>query len=279
MTIADLRSRLHQLETEVASLRDQLDATAATAPSRRHLLRAAAAGAVGTAAGALALARPSAAATGGNFVLGQANTADAVTSLQNNGPFTDLNGPGPVALELRSPGGHLRFVGAPGDTVLGTYSDGTVTYNSSMGVHLWFDDVVTHVAGRGSTSVNPLPIPVRVHDSRNQQGPVAGGRLASGDHRAVPLHWTNEGEAAEVLSYGSRGAVINVTAVDTLGTGFLTVGPPAATRPPTSNLNWTGPGQIVANMAMTRLDEATLYVWAGGGGSTHVVVDVMAILG
>ena len=163
---ADLHQRLRDLEAEVASLRAAFDESPATATSRRHLLRAAAAGAVGVVGGAVALARPAAAATGQPLLLGQANTADAVTSLENNGPFPDLAGPGPIALELRSPGGHIHFVGSPGDAIFGTYPDGTLAYNGTQGLHLQTNDDFVCVGQAGFGPLFVLPQPIRLYDSR-----------------------------------------------------------------------------------------------------------------
>ena len=78
---ADLRHRIRALEDELGALRRELDDDAHVT-SRRELLRTAAATAVGAVGSAAVLARPAAAATGGNLILGQDNTAEAMTGLQ-----------------------------------------------------------------------------------------------------------------------------------------------------------------------------------------------------
>ena len=190
---ADLHRRLRDLEAEVASLRTALDeSTPAPATSRRHLLRAAAAGAVGVVGGAACWPARPPPRPASRVLLGQANTADAVTSIENNGPFPDLAGPGPIALELRSPGGHLHFVGSPGDAILGTYPDGTLAYNGTQGLHLQTNNDFVRVAQAGFGPLFVLPQPIRLYDSRTlhiggttRNGPISGGedRPISIEHR------------------------------------------------------------------------------------------------
>jgi hypothetical protein len=279
---ADLHQRLRDLETEVASLRAAFDESPVTATSRRHLLRAAAAGAVGVVGGAVALARPAAAATGQQLVLGQANTADAVTSLENNGPFPDLAGPGPIALELRSPGGHLHFVGSPGDAILGTYPDGTLAYNGSQGLHLQTNDDFVRVGQAGFGPLFVLPQPIRLYDSRTPHigGTTRNGRLSSGANRPISIGIDNDDQVIELPVESVRAALINLTITETVASGFLAVGNPGpdGTRT-TSNINWSTSDQTLANLAITTLFEDNLTVFAGGGGATHFVVDLMALVG
>jgi hypothetical protein len=66
-------------------------------------------------------------------------------------------------------------------------------------------------------------------------------------------------------------AVVNVTAVNPAGTGFLTVYPAGSAVPATSNLNVT-PGQVVANLAEVPLSGGDLAVYASI--TSDVVVDV-----
>ncbi len=287
----DLHRRLRALEAEVDALRaglaarDAEDVRGDTAPagtSRRHLLRSAAVGALGVAGGAAALARPAAAANGGNLLLGQANTAEAVTSLQNDGPFPDLAGPAPVALELRSPGGHLRFVGSPGDALLGTYSDGTLAYNGTEGLFLQTNGELTRVATVGFGPLLVLPQPIRLYDSRTPHigGTTRNGPMPSGTNRTISIEIGNDDQVLEPIASSVRAAMINLTIVNTVGSGFLSVGNPGPTGTrTTSNINWSDSGQILANLAMATLFESNLTIFAGGSGSTDIVVDLMGLVG
>jgi hypothetical protein len=279
----DLDRRLRDLEAQVASLRAALDeSTPAPATSRRHLLRAAAAGAVGVVGGAAALTRPAAAATGQPLLLGQANTADAVTSLENNGPFPDLTGPGPIALELSSPGGHLHFVGSPGDAILGTYPDGTLAYNSTQGLNLQTNNDFVRIGQAGFGPLLVLSQPIRLYDSRTLHigGTTRNGPLSGGENRPISIELDNNDQTIELPVGAVRAAIINLTITETVGSGFLAVGNPGAdgTRT-TSNINWSTSDQTLANLAVTTLFESDLTIFAGGGGSTNFVVDLMALVG
>src|SRR4051794_177129 len=209
---ADLHRRLRDLEAEVASLRTALDeSTPAPTTSRRNLLRAAAAGAVGVVGGAAVLARPAAAATGQPVLLGQANAADAVTSVENNGPFPDLAGPGPIALELRSPGGHLHFVGSPGDAILGTYPDGTLVYNGTQGLHLQTNNDLVRVGQAGFGPLFVLPQPIRLYDSRTLHigGTSRNGPISGGQDRPISIDIDNDDQVIELPVTGVRAAMVN----------------------------------------------------------------------
>jgi len=280
---ADLYRRLGDLEAEVASLRTALDeSTPVPATSRRHLLRAAAAGAVGVVGGAAALARPTAAATGQPLLLGQANTADAVTSLENNGPFPNLAGPGPIALELRSPGGHVHFVGSPGDAILGTYPDGTLAYNGTQGLQLQTNNDFVRIGQAGFGPLFVLSQPIRLYDSRTPHigGTTRNGPLSGGENRPISIELDNDDQVIELPVAAVRAAIINLTITDTVGSGFLAVGNPGpdGTRT-TSNINWSASDQTLANLAVTTLFESNLTIFAGGGGSTNFIVDLMALVG
>jgi len=279
---ADLHRRLRDLEAEVASLRTALDeSTPAPATSRRHLLRAAAAGAVGVVGGAAVLARPAAAATGQPVLLGQANTADAVTSIENNGPFPNLAGPGPIALELRSPGGHLHFVGSPGDGILGTYPDGTLAYNGAQGLHMQTNGDFVRVAQAGFGPLMVLPQPIRLYDSRTLHigGTTRNGPISGGENRPISITLGNNDETIELPVTDAGAALINLTITETVGAGFLAVGNPGpdGTRS-TSNITWSASDQTLANLAVTTLFEGNLTIFAGGGGRTQFIVDLMGLI-
>ena len=167
--------------------------------------------------GGAALVRPASAATGQALVLGQANTADAVTSLENNGPFLNLVGPGPIALELRSPGGHLHFVGAPGDAIFGTYLDGTLAYNSTQGLHLQTNDEFVCVGQAGFGPLFVLPQPIRLYDSRSPHvgGTTRNGPIHSGENRPISIGIDNDDQVIELPVMGVRAALINLTITNT----------------------------------------------------------------
>jgi hypothetical protein len=205
-----------------------------------------------------------------------------VTSLENNGAFPDLAGPGPVALQLRSPGGHLHLVGSPGDAILGTYPDGTLAYNSTQGLRLETNNEFVRIGEAGFGPLYVLSQPIRLYDSRTPHigGTTRNGPISSGENRPISIEIGNDDQLVELPVAGVRAAMINLTITETVGSGFLAVGNPApdGTRT-TSNINWSSPGQTLANLAVTTLFEDNLTVFAGGGGSTNFIVDLMALVG
>jgi hypothetical protein len=282
----DLSHRLVELERELADVRAQLEEISTPEPlsSRRNLLRVATAAAVG-AAGAGLTSRSAAAAPGGPAILGQLNVADVVTSFQNNAAFTDISGPGPIVMQLSSPGGHLQFVGAPGDTVLGTYPTGTLAYNASSGLELWQIDGIspstrpTLLARPGTAGALTLLLePIRVYDSRPGAEPDLpnDGRITTGQVRTIGLL----DSGAEGFAENIDGVMMNLTVTDTLGYGFLTVfSAGIAVTPNVSSINWFENGMTVANHVVSAVDLALLKVACGGGGSTHFIIDVIGVYG
>lgn len=269
------RDRLAELEADVRELRQALT-------TRRGLFAAAAASAVG--AGVLARSTPASAATGGNCILGQVNEADRATTLSIDDPAFTGFGPGPIALVLDSPGGHLRFVGTPGDFVMGTYPAGTLAYNSSSGLEIWQDDGTgndrpTLLARPGTAGAfTLLPQPQRVFDSRPGALPDLpyDGRISSGQTREVGLLDSN----AEAFSENVDGVMINLTITNTINSGYLSLYSAGLTSPPaTSTINWSESGQTVANLAVSASEFARVKVTCGGGGSTHFIIDVIGTYG
>ena len=261
---------------------ESADGRLVASASRRGLLHVAAATAAG-ALGAAAFGQHASAANGQPVLLGQDNSATLPTRVSNDGPFDDLAGPGPIALELESPGGHLRFIGNPGDIVHGTYPDGTLAYNGSSGLEIWQidgDDVRPTLLARPGTAgaFSFLAPPERVYDSRPGSAPdlANDGALSAGQTRTIDLLAAGTEQIPEFVD----GVMINLTVTQTTGAGFLSVFSDALTDVPTSsNINWSGPGQTIANMTVSATRFARLKVHCGGTGTTHLIIDVMGIYG
>lgn len=117
----------------------------------------------------------------------------------------------------------------------------------------------------------PLTSPVRLMDTRvgepTVDGQAAGlGAIVGGTVRELQVAGRG-GIPADATS-----AVLNVTAVNAAGPGFLTVFPCGGTRPTASNLNVTA-GQVVPNLVVTKLGTGgTVCVYAQT--TVDVVVDV-----
>ena len=104
--------------------------------------------------------------------------------------------------------------------------------------------------------------PVRILDTRD---PGQIGRLWSG--------WTVEGAVpGDGAAAGS--IVVNLTAVSTRSGGFLRMSQARVAPPNTSNVNFSGPGEVVPNHAISPVTAGVGYqVFAAGGA--HVLVDYM----
>ncbi len=144
--------------------------------------------------------------------------------------------------------------------------DGTVMiFNSAT------TDLVVDITGYFPTNSNYASVPpARLMDTRPSQQTVDG--LQAGEGRVAP------GSDTKVYVSGRAGArggvaVLNITVVDPLSAGFVSVTPIDYGMPTTSNLNFQA-GQTVANMVV---------VLAGGpvnihsSASTHLVVDIAGV--
>ena len=66
------------------------------------------------------------------------------------------------------------------------------------------------------------------------------------------------------------------TTFGTTGAGYLSVGPGDASVAAGSAINWGGPNQVLANGLKVTLDASRqIRVFAGPGGGTHFLIDVM----
>jgi hypothetical protein len=110
--------------------------------------------------------------------------------------------------------------------------------------------------------------PARVLDTREATGPTAGQRV--GPARAVDLAIAGHGG---VPATGASAVVLNLTATDTTGPGFVTAFPAGTARPTASNLNVTGAGQTVANLVIVPLGPGGSVSLFSLGGA-HLLADV-----
>ncbi len=121
--------------------------------------------------------------------------------------------------------------------------------------------------------------PKRVYDSRFVDGPLAAGSsrtISVADARDTD---TGTITITDVVPEGATAIQFNVTITETVGGGFVGVGPGGSTTVEASTINWSATGQTLANGSLTTLDggrQVTLL--SGGVGSTQVVVDVTAYL-
>jgi hypothetical protein len=73
---------------------------------------------------------------------------------------------------------------------------------------------------------------------------------------------------------GPRSAVFNIVVAETEGTGgFVSAFAADQVWPGNSTVNWSGFGQIVANLAISQMDALGRIKVRGGVNNTHVVID------
>lgn len=111
----------------------------------------------------------------------------------------------------------------------------------------------------------PLP-PTRVLDTRISE-PAGAGYVGGGRSMTLQLAGV-AGIAVEATA-----VVLNLTATDSGGAGFVTVWPSGTTRPEVSNLNVTGAGQTRPNLVVAPLGAGgAVDLFASAGA--HLVADV-----
>ncbi len=233
--------------------------------SRRGALLAlggVAAGGAGLALGSAVMgASPAAAATGDPVILGQANTCDGTTQI-NTSAGSGLNvsttdsAPGLYARESSS-GGSIGVIAqsvngygliAEGGLAPILISTSTTVGPPSSGQHqpgeIYVDSNGAFwgcvASGTPGTWIKDSPFvplgPARAYDSRTSDGPLGNGT------RTVSL-------TASGFPAGASVALMNVTVVDTVGVGYLTLFAHGASKPNTANVNWYAASQILNNSA------------------------------
>ena len=121
-----------------------------------------------------------------------------------------------------------------------------------------------------------LTTPVRLYDSRSDSIPLGGAKLTSGN--SVNVSAGGFGPSGSLMA-----AFLNVTVTQTENSGFLRVNASDLSGerpvPKTSNVNWFATNQTLANQVLTTVgSENGIDVFCGGGGRTHVVVDIMGYI-
>ena len=78
-----------------------------------------------------------------------------------------------------------------------------------------------------------------------------------------------------------HGVIVNLTVTETEGSGFVTLGKAPVHPPTTSNINWSGPGITLANLAIvnTGTNAGGIVIQMEGGGAAHLIIDLVAFIG
>ncbi len=112
-----------------------------------------------------------------------------------------------------------------------------------------------------------VPItPYRMYDSRDEVEPWFPGQFANYDA-------TTDFQDAPQIPANATGVTFNVTIVTVAGQGFVQILTPGGEQGATSTVNWTGPGESVANGGSVGLVGSLLQIYVGG--SSNAAVDVI----
>jgi len=120
--------------------------------------------------------------------------------------------------------------------------------------------------------------PVRVYDSRSAL--PTPGKLVVGSPRVVSVkdgrnQATGAVTLADAVPAGATAVFYNLTISATEGSGYLSVVPGDAATESGSSINWTSAGLDIANGLVGKVDASRqVKVFAGGGGTTHFIIDV-----
>ena len=120
--------------------------------------------------------------------------------------------------------------------------------------------------------------PTRVYDSRSPQ-PLPG-MLDTNQPRTIsvadgrkPISGTVQ--TVDLVPPGATAIACNITITETIGSGFATVNPGINEVISASTINWSHSDQTMANGIIVGIDEERrITLIAGGGGSTHIIVDI-----
>ena len=200
--------------------------------------------------------------------------ATGVTAVALNVVATQASGPLSwltvwPAGEARPDASNLNFdagVSVPNLVIARVGADGRVSMSNQNGsVHVaadvqgWFTGDTT-----GSTYVPGDPL--RILDTRDGTG---GRSTRLGPGEAMELKVTEVGN----VPAGARAVVLNVTATNVSGPeSYLTVWPSGASRPVSSNLNFTG-GQTVPNLVIATVGDSGKVSLYNDVGTVDVIAD------
>lgn len=122
--------------------------------------------------------------------------------------------------------------------------------------------------------------PSRVYDSRLGEPAGNVGIMGNNTNRTVSVADSRNLETGAVVTAGivpagATAVSANIAVDGTVGSGFLTINPGGDTEIRAAAINWSETGQILnngLNLTLNATREVT--VICGGGGQTHVVIDI-----
>jgi hypothetical protein len=195
---------------------------------------------------------------------------------------------GPLGHGVVAEGGQAQLYlepGATGPTLLTAHSAGEIAYD---GDDVLAACVVTGNPGTWRVLASPStagalhPItPTRVYDSRRPL-PTGGGPLSSGVVRTISVAdgrdlLTGAVTQSDVVPEGATAVAYNVTAINTVAIGFLTINPGGVETISAATVNWTTNGINIGNASVVGISaDRTVTVLCGGDlALAHFTIDIV----
>ncbi|KUN53008.1 hypothetical protein AQJ46_50625 [Streptomyces canus] len=164
---------------------------------------------------------------------------------------------------------NLNWTGA-GQTIAASSTvtvagDGVVDLYTSSTTHVIADVQGYYTSGTTGSTYTALK-PARLLDTRSKVGIPTTTKITNA---VVSLKVRGHGG----VPTGASSVVLNLTATQTVGSGYLEAYPEGATRPTASNVNWAVTGTTIPNLVVVPIGSdgnVSLYVH----GTSHVIADV-----
>ncbi|MFE3857250.1 protease pro-enzyme activation domain-containing protein [Streptomyces griseorubiginosus] len=144
-------------------------------------------------------------------------------------------------------------------------ADGVVDLYTSSTTHLIADVQGYWTSGTTGSKYTALT-PARLLDTRSKVGISTTSKITNA---VISLKVRGHGG----VPTGATSVVLNLTATQTVGGGYLEAYPEGATRPTASNVNWSATGTTVPNLVIVPIGSdgnVSIYVH----GTSHVIADV-----
>jgi hypothetical protein len=143
--------------------------------------------------------------------------------------------------------------------------DGVVDLYTNSATHL-IADVQGYYTNDTTGSNYTALAPARLLDTRSKVGIPTNTKISNA---VISLKVRGHGG----VPTGATSVVLNLTATQTVGGGYLEAYPEGATRPTASNVNWSATGTTIPNLVVVPIasdGNVSLYVH----GTSHVIADV-----
>ncbi|MFF7983335.1 protease pro-enzyme activation domain-containing protein [Streptomyces sp. NPDC007901] len=143
--------------------------------------------------------------------------------------------------------------------------DGVVDLYTSSSTHLIADVQGYYTSGTSGSKYTALK-PARLLDTRSKVGISTTTKISNA---VISLKVRGHGG----VPTAATSVVLNLTATQTVGGGYLEAYPEGATRPTASNVNWSATGTTIPNLVAVPIGSdgnVSIYVH----GTSHVIADV-----